>query len=86
MIEQQWPGGVQPTTAAPQALWSKKRCMLRCATPGASIAYKIIKNEEPEEWKLYVRPLYLAPGERVKAAATRIGYAQSETLNFDRKP
>jgi N-sulfoglucosamine sulfohydrolase len=82
MIERQWPGGVQPVTAAPQIRQTQRRCRITCTTPGASIVYKIIKGKqpEPEAWQLYTKHLILAPGERVKAVATRIGYAQSEAV------
>jgi N-sulfoglucosamine sulfohydrolase len=82
LIEQQWPGGVQPRTAEPQIARSKNRCIIRCATPGASIAYKIIKKgaPEPENWQLYTKPLQLLPDQQLMATAIRIGYLQSQTV------
>jgi N-sulfoglucosamine sulfohydrolase len=84
MIEQQWPGGVQPVAADPQIALRNGRCVVSCPTPGASIAYKRWKKDtpEPDAWQLYVKPLRLAPGERLKAAAVRIGFGKSKVVEI----
>ena len=52
---------------------------LHCATQGASIGYTTEDGGEPR-WSLYTEPLRLPAGATtIRAKATRIGYAESET-------
>ncbi len=80
MIARIWPAMAEPKTAAPQIIvrrsGSGSMATLRSATPGASIGYRI--GGDPAPWRLYVRPVALARGERIETKAVRYGYAESE--------
>ncbi|MGB7404618.1 MAG: sulfatase-like hydrolase/transferase [Pacificimonas sp.] len=81
MIESMWPGGVQPTTAAPRiASRNGQRVTLASPTPGASIAYGF-GDAEPN--RLYTEPLGL-PSDvtQLTVKAIRYGYAPSETATI----
>ncbi|MGH0036382.1 MAG: sulfatase family protein [Myxococcota bacterium] len=75
MVERMWPGGVQPVTAPPSIRRREERVELACATPGASIEYRI--GEGP--WRVYAGP-FEADGARVTARAVRYGYAPSDEV------
>jgi hypothetical protein len=84
MVEEQWPGGVQPITAAPTLEIIQNKCTLKTATPGASIAFKVFEkdNPEPAGWQLYTEPFLKKDTQQVKAVAIRIGFAESEISVF----
>jgi arylsulfatase A-like enzyme len=84
MVESQWPGGIQPITSSPIIDIKQNKYILKTATPGASIAYKIFEknSQEPVSWKLYTGPFFKKYNEQVKAVAIRIGYAESEISVF----
>jgi hypothetical protein len=84
MVEEQWPGGVQPITAAPTMEINQNQCTLKSSTIGASIAYKVFgKNgQEPAGWELYTKPFIKKGDQQVKAIAIRIGFAESEVSVF----
>jgi len=51
---------------------------LYCSTQGASIAYTLSDEPEPEHWSLYTGPITLPPGATsIRAKAVRIGYTPS---------
>ncbi len=83
MIEQMWPGGVQPKTALPVVTVRGETVSITCSTPGASIAY--IQSDEPintdldSGWQLYHEPIQAA-AKYLYVLANRIGFADSETI------
>ena len=85
LINMMWPDFKQPRTATPDMTQQGNKIILHCATPGASIAYKI--SDKPDEkfkytdkWKLYSEPLPLVPGKYYYVIAERIGFKESETV------
>ena len=87
MIEQMWPGGKQPITAAPAIhpsggeLGRSVKVALSCPTEGASIAYTIEEGEAPH-WRLYTGPIELTTSTRLCARAIRYGYKESPEAKF----
>ncbi len=81
IIERFWPNQQQPITATPTAEMKDGKLHLACATEGASIGYKLPKDEVAGVgWRVYTKPIEVdAP---VKIIAHRIGYKPSEILNF----
>jgi len=80
-----WPDGSQPVTEEPVAEINGGLMSLSSGTEGASIGYQVLSESEAEpgkRWHLYTGPLALEEGARVLAVAHRIGYAQSETIEF----
>ncbi len=84
LIEDQWPGGVQPITEAPTMEIKQNKCTLKSSTLGASIAYKVFgkNSQEPSSWQLYTKPFIKKDDQQVKAMAIRIGFAESEVSVF----
>ena len=81
--ESMWPGGVQPTTAAPAVSWADGKVALECPTEGAAIAYQLDgRGYGPDHWLLYTGPFEASPGATVSATAIRVGYTQSGTVDF----
>ncbi|UCE49722.1 MAG: sulfatase-like hydrolase/transferase [Phycisphaerales bacterium] len=78
LIERMWPGRRQPVTAVPTVtITSKpKRAAIHCATEGASIGYRVDKNDP---WQLYSKPIPLNGISMLQAKAIRIGYKESRT-------
>ncbi|MFN9926390.1 MAG: hypothetical protein ACK53I_05565, partial [Phenylobacterium sp.] len=68
------PGRVQPRTDAPTLKSTGEGLALASATPGASIGWRPAGETS---WRLYARPIRLAPGAVVEAKAIRYGYAES---------
>ncbi len=78
-----WPGGAQPTTAAPSLTWRDGRVAIECATAGAATAYQVDgQGLRPDHWLLYTGPIEARPGAVVTAVAHRLGYAPSGTVRF----
>ncbi|MFA3791988.1 sulfatase [Aliiglaciecola sp. SL4] len=84
LISQLWKGSeTQPKTANPVIKTNQGKIYLSAATQGASISYKIIKNNyEPVAWQLYVKPFVLPERAQLKVVAQRIGYLESELKSF----
>ena len=86
MVEQMWPGGVQPVTATPSIHPSggesgrPLQVTLSCPTNGASIAYTTEEGETPY-WRLYHGPVELT-GNLLRARAVRYGYKESAEAEF----
>ena len=76
------PGAEYATTAPPDAAVSaipgREACTLTlgCATNGASIAWTTESGKNPP-WKLYVNPVEIEKGTRVRAIACRLGFLDS---------
>jgi len=81
------PGGKWQKTAAPtfhaalDTASGKVKVTIACATPGASIAYKIGKGNKTG-WKLYTQPLRPKGGQIIRAKACRLGFRDSEEVSF----
>jgi arylsulfatase A-like enzyme len=84
MLELMWPGGQQPVTNKPEMIILDKsrkeqHLQLYCATPGASIAYKLGENAT---WQLYTSPLNVSRKTKIVAKAIRYGYKESGETSF----
>lgn len=81
MIEDIWPGGVQPQTVPVRIDVAPKEEALMVTmisnSPGASIGYQI--GDETEHWQIYRGPMSLPRGSLIRAKAVRYGYSESET-------
>jgi len=51
---------------------------IRCATEGASIAYR---HGESGRWLLYSAPVAIAKGQTVQAQACRLGFRDSQQVS-----
>ncbi|MDD9890962.1 MAG: sulfatase [Gammaproteobacteria bacterium] len=80
LIEQLWPGGIQPVTQDPVVSRRNGMIYLSSATEGANIAYQILSGNQElgDEWQVYTGPLRLSASQRLIAIAHRIGFAPSE--------
>ena len=85
--EMKRPGGNWGKTAAPvfsaslHTASGRVEVEISCATPGASIAYKIGKDNKMG-WKLYTKPLNPRGGQVLRAKACRLGFRDSEEVEF----
>jgi hypothetical protein len=77
LSERMWPGGKQPVTAVPTIRIEGKRAIIRCATDGASIGYRLSKDGP---WKLYSKPIPLKGVDMLQAKAIRIGFKESQAV------
>ena len=75
LIERMWPGGKQPVTAVPTIGVEAGEAIIRCATEGASIGYRL-SNDGP--WQLYSKPVKYEGVDMLQAKAIRIGYKESQ--------
>jgi N-sulfoglucosamine sulfohydrolase len=83
LLEELWPGGVQPATAAPAIAWQDGRVGLECPTEGSAIAYQVDgRGFRPGHWLLYTGPFAARSGAVVTAVANRVGFAPSAELRF----
>jgi hypothetical protein len=63
LIEQFWPGKVQPVTAVPLVNIEDGRVHISCDTKGASVEYKFPVDEIPGiGWRIYTNPIELPEG------------------------
>jgi arylsulfatase A-like enzyme len=78
LAERFWPGGVQPTTAAPtiEPAADGATVALRSATEGASIGYTLEPGDDAR-WLLYTGPIRLDGAGTLRARAVRYGFAES---------
>jgi len=83
LLEEIWPGRVQPATAAPSIAWQDGRVTLECPTEGSAIAYQVDGLAlRPGRWLLYTEPFAARSGAVVTAAANRIGWVPSPGVRF----
>lgn len=79
MIETMWPGGAQPSTAAPEVhideVGGRRLITLSSTTEGASIGYQF--GSASEAWELYTAPLEMTAETELRAKAVRYGFAES---------
>ncbi len=81
LIEEMWPGQVQPVTADPVISQNGSLIELACETEGASIGYKIVgSNDDPAKmsWTIFTEAIEIPKGLQVIAIAHRIGYKRSK--------
>lgn len=89
LVEQMWPDFIQPQTEKPGIKKVDGKIIISCQTPGSSIAYQISNEQfkpddsEPNNWNLYNEPLLLEKGQILYALAVRIGYKNSDILEFN---
>jgi len=76
--EQRRPGGKWSVTADPEISIADGKATIRCATEGASVAYRIGQSGR---WLLYTEPVALARGQTVQAQACRIGFRDSQQVS-----
>ena len=86
LIERMWPGRKQPVTATPTtktttAGGGKMVVKISCATKGASIGYRL---GQQGRWLIYTKPIVLESGTILEAKAIRLGYKESEEIQFTR--
>ncbi len=79
MVESMWPGGREPRTATPEMEVGDGKIVLKSATEGASIGYRIDDARE----RLYDRPFSAPKGARIRVRAVRYGY--EESIESDRR-
>jgi uncharacterized protein (TIGR02145 family) len=83
LLEELWPGRVQPRTVAPAIAWHDGRVVIDSPTPGSAVAYQIDgRGLRPDHWRLYTGPFAARSGAVVTAAANRVGWAPSATVRF----
>jgi uncharacterized sulfatase len=81
LMEQRRPGGKFAVTAKPEIAVADGKATIRCATEGASIAYRVnqdIPAGDGHRWLLYTGPIAIAAGDAIQAQACRLGYRNSE--------
>ena len=75
LIQRFWPDHKQPATAAPvMAIEGDGKLKMSCATPGASIGYRVGTDAR---WQVYTGPFPVPAGVTVHAKAIRIGFSVS---------
>jgi hypothetical protein len=84
LIERMWPGRKQPVTTNPSieatpAPSGKTLIKISCATEGASIGYRL---HEQGRRLIYTEPILLEKGAVLQAKAIRLGYKESEMVQF----
>ncbi len=85
LIRQFWPEMKQPTTEQPVLHREDGLLRITCATPGASIGYRLLApdQDQPEQgWNVYTGPLAVSPGQEAAALAHRIGYRPSAVVRL----
>ena len=83
LVEELWPGRLQPKTAAPAVAWREGRVTLECPTEGSAIAYQVDgRGFRPGHWLLYAGPFAARSGAVVTASANRLGWAPSAEVRF----
>ena len=80
MLEEMWPGGIQPTTANVFSELNDGIITLSCPTEGASIGYRVNNRA----WKIYTKPLKVSDSEKIEFKAIRIGYKESSITSLDK--
>jgi uncharacterized sulfatase len=81
LMQQRRPGGKWAVTANPEITVAEGKATIRCATEGASIAYRVNKDipaGDGRRWLLYTGPVAVSAGDAIQAQACRLGYRDSE--------
>lgn len=86
MIEQMWPGGIQPKTANPVVSVNGQTVKIICPTPGSSIGYILTKKKiSPgldSGWQLYHKSIEINGAKYLYVLSNRIGFADSEIIEM----
>lgn len=78
MIKKWWDGKPNPPeTNTPSVEYKAGIVALTCKTPGASIGYKLKREES---WRPYSHPFRISAGDSLLVIAHRIGYVQSAII------
>jgi len=85
LVEQMWPGMIQPKTDVVKISEEKDNVILTSPTPGASIGYQKNGKIGSKYWDLYYKPLCLTAGDTIRTRAIRIGYKHSTPVDFIKK-
>jgi len=91
MVESMWPGLIQPQTDLPEVSKEGNKISLKCPTAGASLVYRFSDTKirpddsEPNEWKLYSKPISIPDDNFLYVVASRIGYLNSEIKQVNMK-
>lgn len=84
MVEQMWPGNVQPQTPQPTVSFKNGLIQLSCTNSAASIGFilsdKKIKPTINNSWQLYHTPIKANNAKFIYVIAERIGFADSEII------
>ncbi len=81
LMEQHRPGGKYAVTSTPEIVVENGKATIRCATEGASIAYRVNKDipaGDGRRWLLYTCPIAVSAGDAIQAQGCRLGYRDSE--------
>lgn len=84
MINQMWPGGVQPETAAPDVALVDGKLVMSDKTEGASIGWRV-KGDAKNHWRIYAGPVDAQGYDAVEAKAIRYGYKESAVTTWTPK-
>ncbi len=84
LVTKIWGGASsKPKTESPIVSFDQGRVSLSSRTPGASLSYKIIENDdEPMSWQIYTGPFAVLDTSTLKIQAHRIGFDPSETVEW----
>jgi len=83
LVEEIWPGQIQPITADPVLTQFGILIEITCETEGASIGYKLIgPNDDPNKmsWAIYTKAIEIPKGSELIANAHRLGYKRSKEV------
>ena len=82
LIDDMWPGMIQPITAEPMVSRRGNRISLASDTEGANIGYQVLEvgEQQRETWQVYQEPVELTAGQQLIAIAHRLGYQPSATI------
>lgn len=87
LLKQMWNNNTTaPSTAKPELVTMKNGFLILCATPGASIGYRIVPegqaDQQPDSsWAVYDHEiLQLKKGEKIRVRAQRIGFTATEQV------
>lgn len=84
LINTFWPDKIQPLTANPVFHMENGKLHITCQTKGASIGYKRPQDlEEGLGWQIYKSPLDIDDETPILVIAHRIGFAPSDTLQWN---
>ena len=84
LINTFWPDKIQPLTANPVLHVENGELQITCQTEGASIGYKRLQDlKEGLGWQIYTAPIDIDQEEPILVIAHRIGFAPSDTLQWN---
>ena len=77
-----WPDGTQPVTSDPVLLQNGDQISISSDTPGASIGYQWMENDDDQQnnWAVYSGPIPIRSGKKLRYVAHRIGFKPSAVV------